>query len=121
LRQVDARTGEVLQMLEMPHGSGVSGLESDGGDQFFCGGGSSGKVRTVRRPGGGPAAGSGSEIPVDSRNSQSKRPPPARFAGTLRDEPRLYSSDLRARSGRLLVIETDTRGNKTASRLSSER
>jgi hypothetical protein len=29
---------------------GVSGLESDGGDQFFCGGGSSGKVRTVRRP-----------------------------------------------------------------------
>ena len=28
----------------------VSGLESDGGDQFFCGGGSSGKVRAVRRP-----------------------------------------------------------------------
>ena len=31
-------------------GVGVSGLESDGRDQFFCGGGSSGKVRAVRRP-----------------------------------------------------------------------
>ena len=30
--------------------SGVSGLESDGGDRFFCGGGKSGKVRAVRRP-----------------------------------------------------------------------
>jgi hypothetical protein len=34
----------------MPPGVGVSGLESDGADQFFCGGGNSGKVRTVRRP-----------------------------------------------------------------------
>jgi glutamine cyclotransferase len=50
LRRVDARTGEVLERLEMPSGIGVSGLESDGGDRFFCGGGSSGKVRTVRRP-----------------------------------------------------------------------
>jgi glutamine cyclotransferase len=50
LRRVDPRTGEVLEMLEMPSGVGISGLESDGGDQFFCGGGSSGKVRTVRRP-----------------------------------------------------------------------
>ena len=31
-------------------GSSVSGLESDGGDRFFCGGGKSGKVRAVRRP-----------------------------------------------------------------------
>jgi len=66
LRRVDPRTGEVLERLEMPPGVGVSGLESDGGDQFFCGGGSSGKVRTVRRPRRGSAAGSGSEIPVDS-------------------------------------------------------
>jgi hypothetical protein len=29
----------------MPPGVGVSGRESDGGDRFFCGGGSSGKVR----------------------------------------------------------------------------
>ena len=43
-------TGEVLERLEMPAGTGVSGLESDGGDRFFCGGGSSGKVRAVRRP-----------------------------------------------------------------------
>jgi hypothetical protein len=28
----------------------VSGLESDGGDRFFCGGGKTGKVRAVRRP-----------------------------------------------------------------------
>ena len=50
LRQVDSRTGEVLQSLEMPAGMGVSGLESDGGERFFCGGGNSGKVRAVRRP-----------------------------------------------------------------------
>jgi glutamine cyclotransferase len=50
LRRVDARTGEVLEQLEMPPGVYVSGLESDGRDQFFCGGGPSGKVRAVRRP-----------------------------------------------------------------------
>jgi glutamine cyclotransferase len=51
LRRVDPGTGEVLEMLEMPPGVGVSGLESDGSDQFFCGGGKSGRVRAVRRPG----------------------------------------------------------------------
>lgn len=50
LRRIDARTGEVLEQLEMPAGAGVSGLESDGGDQFFCGGGKTAKVRAVRRP-----------------------------------------------------------------------
>jgi glutamine cyclotransferase len=50
LRRVDPRTGEVLERLEMPPGVNVSGLESDGGELFFCGGGSSGKVRAVRRP-----------------------------------------------------------------------
>ncbi|QVW25704.1 PQQ-binding-like beta-propeller repeat protein [Pseudomonas hormoni] len=50
LRRVDSETGEVLQSVRMPAGVGVSGLESDGGDQFFCGGGGSGKVRAVRRP-----------------------------------------------------------------------
>src|ERR1700728_4010967 len=50
LRRVDAETGEVLETLDMPPGTGVSGLESDGGDRFFCGGGSSGTVRVVRRP-----------------------------------------------------------------------
>jgi glutamine cyclotransferase len=49
LRRVDPRTGEVLESLEMPSGANVSGLEA-GGDQFFCGGASSGKVRAVRRP-----------------------------------------------------------------------
>jgi glutamine cyclotransferase len=66
LRRVDPRTGEVQERLEMPPGVGVSGLESNGGDQFFCGGGSSGKVRAVRRPRRGSADGSGSKIPVDS-------------------------------------------------------
>jgi len=28
----------------------VSGLESDGGDLFYCGGATNGKVRAVRRP-----------------------------------------------------------------------
>jgi len=50
LRRVDPRTGEVLERLEMPTGVNISGLESDGGDRFFCGGGKSGKVRAIRRP-----------------------------------------------------------------------
>jgi glutamine cyclotransferase len=50
LRRVDPQTGEVLENLDMPPGVKVSGLESDGGDQFFCGGESSGKVTVVRRP-----------------------------------------------------------------------
>jgi glutamine cyclotransferase len=50
LRRVDPATGEVLESLELPQGVNVSGLESDGRDRFFCGGGKSGKVRAVRRP-----------------------------------------------------------------------
>ena len=50
LRRVDPRTGEVLEMLEMPPGAGVSGLESDGADLLFCGSTNSAKVRAVRRP-----------------------------------------------------------------------
>ena len=50
LRRVDPGTGEVLETVEMPPGMSVSGLESDGGERFFCGGGKSGKVRAVRRP-----------------------------------------------------------------------
>jgi outer membrane protein assembly factor BamB len=66
LRRIDARTGEVLERLEMPPGVSVSGLESDGADRFFCGGGSSGKVRVVRRPKRDLARDSGSAAPVDS-------------------------------------------------------
>ncbi|HEY7861793.1 MAG TPA: PQQ-binding-like beta-propeller repeat protein [Gemmatimonadaceae bacterium] len=50
VRRIDPATGEVLERLEMPAGVGVSGLESDGGDRFYCGGGKSGTVRAVRRP-----------------------------------------------------------------------
>ena len=50
LRRIDPATGEVLEQLDMPAGVHVSGLESDGADRFFCGGGTGGKVRAVRRP-----------------------------------------------------------------------
>jgi outer membrane protein assembly factor BamB len=72
LRRIDSRTGEVLESLEMPSGVGLSGLESDGGDRFFCGGGNSGKVRAVRRPRRGSAAGGDSETPVDAKSKKSK-------------------------------------------------
>lgn len=52
VRRIHPDTGEVLERLEMPPGTAVSGLESDGGELFFCGGGPSGKVRAVRRPKG---------------------------------------------------------------------
>jgi len=50
VRRVDPETGEVLEQLEMPAGTGVSGLEAGGTDRFFCGGGSSATVRAIRRP-----------------------------------------------------------------------
>jgi glutamine cyclotransferase len=50
IRRIDANSGAVLERLEMPDGMGVSGLESDGADLFYAGGGATGKVRAVRRP-----------------------------------------------------------------------
>ena len=50
VRRIDPRSGEVLERVEMPRGVGVSGLESDGADRFFCGGGKSATVRAIRRP-----------------------------------------------------------------------
>ena len=50
LRHVDSATGDVLERLEMPPGLTISGLENDGNEQFFCGGGSSGKLRVVKKP-----------------------------------------------------------------------
>ncbi len=50
LRRVDPATGQELERIELPPDTTVSGLESDGADRFFCGGGNSGKVRAVRRP-----------------------------------------------------------------------
>jgi len=64
LRRVDPQNGEVLERLDLPAGVNVSGLESDGGDLFFCGGGRSGKVRAVRRPRRGSATGGGTWPPA---------------------------------------------------------
>lgn len=50
LRRVDPDSGAVLEALDLPPGVNVSGLESDGNDRFFCGGGKNGKIRAVRRP-----------------------------------------------------------------------
>ena len=50
LCRIDPASGDVLERLEMPAGTGVSGLESDGAGLFYCGGGASGTVRAVRRP-----------------------------------------------------------------------
>jgi streptogramin lyase len=50
IRRIDPKSGAVLERLQMPQGVGVSGLESDGADLFYAGGGGSGKVRAVRRP-----------------------------------------------------------------------
>src|SRR5215813_1914514 len=49
LRRIDPASGDVLEQVTMPVGKMVSGLESDGAERFFCGGGKSGKVRTIRR------------------------------------------------------------------------
>lgn len=48
LRRIDAQTGEVLVRLGLPADVRVSGLEA-AGDVFLCGGGPSGKIRTVKR------------------------------------------------------------------------
>jgi streptogramin lyase len=50
IRRIDPQSGAVLEQLKLPAGIGVSGLESDGKDLFYAGGGGSGKVRAVRRP-----------------------------------------------------------------------
>ncbi|MBY4730033.1 DUF5074 domain-containing protein [Cupriavidus pauculus] len=50
LRRIDPQSGKLLESIEMPPGVGVSGLEADGAERFYCGGGDSGKVRAVRRP-----------------------------------------------------------------------
>jgi len=50
IRRVDPETGEVRARLTMPEGTMVSGLESDGADLLYAGGGNSGRVRAVRRP-----------------------------------------------------------------------
>ncbi|MBU0584946.1 MAG: PQQ-binding-like beta-propeller repeat protein [Alphaproteobacteria bacterium] len=50
IRRIDPTTGEVYEKLDMPPDTGVSGMESDGAGQLYCGGGGSGKIRVVRKP-----------------------------------------------------------------------
>ena len=50
LRRIDPDSGALLERLTMPPGIGVSGMESDGANLFYCGGGPTGKVRAVRKP-----------------------------------------------------------------------
>ncbi len=73
IRRVDPGTGEVLETLKMPSGIGVSGLESDGRDRFFCGGGKSGKIRAVRRPRRSAARSGGAKTSANSTRKRSTR------------------------------------------------
>ncbi|HEY0993411.1 MAG TPA: hypothetical protein VGD80_40440 [Kofleriaceae bacterium] len=50
VRRIDPASGTVLARLELPTGVEVSGLESDGADVLYAGGGKSGKVRAILRP-----------------------------------------------------------------------
>lgn len=50
LRRIDPESGEVEERLQMPSGVAVTGLEADHTGLLYCGGGTSGKVRAVRRP-----------------------------------------------------------------------
>ncbi|MGE1176788.1 PQQ-binding-like beta-propeller repeat protein [Pseudomonas sp. BW7P1] len=50
IRRIDPGNGEVLESLALPVGIGVSGLEADGGERFYCGGGNTSSVKAVRRP-----------------------------------------------------------------------
>lgn len=51
IRHIDPVSGKVLETVEMPAGTVISGMESNGKDAFYCGGAKSGKVRAVRKPG----------------------------------------------------------------------
>jgi glutamine cyclotransferase len=73
LMRIDPHSGEVLEQLALPPGTGLSGLESDGADQFFCGGGSSGIVRAVRRPRRGSGASSGSKSRAEPTRKSKRR------------------------------------------------
>jgi glutamine cyclotransferase len=50
IRHLDHKTGEVLELVDMPAGVFISGMESDGKDTFYCGGASAARVRAVRKP-----------------------------------------------------------------------
>lgn len=49
VRRIDPRTAQVCQRIDMPAGTGVSGLESAGDGVFACGGGPTGNVTLIRR------------------------------------------------------------------------
>lgn len=53
LRRVDPNDGTVLEKFDAPAGVGIAGLSTDG-ENFFCGGGPKGTVRTIRKPNAAP-------------------------------------------------------------------
>lgn len=50
LRRIDPESGAELASVSLPHGQSVTGLESDGKELFFCGGGARGTVRALKKP-----------------------------------------------------------------------
>lgn len=50
IRRLDPQSGRAIEELQLPEGARMTGLESDGGDHFFCGGGDTGKIAVVKRP-----------------------------------------------------------------------
>lgn len=50
LNHADTKTGEVFETIDYPEDKRISGLEFDGKDTFFCGGGPTGKIRAVKKP-----------------------------------------------------------------------
>jgi len=77
LRRVDPASGEVLEKIELPAGMNISGLESDGGERFFCGGGGTGKLRVIQRPRRQAAAGRPARSYLGAAGARSQPPPSA--------------------------------------------
>ncbi|MGE0061206.1 MAG: DUF5074 domain-containing protein [Xanthobacteraceae bacterium] len=50
IRRIDPASGDLLEQIDMPKDVAVSGVEWNGRDAFYCGGGPSGKVRMVKKP-----------------------------------------------------------------------
>ena len=50
IRRVHAATGAMIERIEMPSGTMVGGLESDGANTFYCATVPAGKILAIRKP-----------------------------------------------------------------------